>query len=123
MGFGAIGWVPHHGTVESAPLAIGWSAPFARVAAQDEAGTGHERDQRSLLVLDLALEEGGGAPALLDLAARREAALPDGLEEIDLELEGGERFPLLQGGVERAPHRQIRQVAEDAPVERTHRIR
>src|SRR5438270_13712987 len=90
------------------------SAPLGGVAAQDEASAGHERHQRSLLVLDFALQEGRRAALLLDLAPRGETALPDGLEQIDLEVEGGERLAFVLGGVERAPQREIRARAVDA---------
>ena len=62
-------------------------------------------------------------PALDDLAARDQLPGPERAQEVDLQLERRERLARLERREERHPHRRVGEVAEDAAVERAHRVR
>src|SRR5947207_1307311 len=101
----------------------GQSAAGGLGAPQRHHGGAGPGDEPLLLVHDLALDEPDRAAALHDAPGGRELPRPDGLQEVDLELQRGERLAL---GEPRRPghtHRRVGDVAEDAAVDGAHRVR
>src|SRR6266446_5158492 len=77
--------------------------------------------QPILVVVDIALDQAYRVPGLDNPARRGQPPGPDGLEEVDLELERGEGLALVEGGGIRHPHGGIGQIAQDAAVDRADR--
>src|SRR5262249_29255998 len=75
-----------------------------------------------LLVEDVALDEPDGASGLDHAAERAELPPHDGLHEVDLELERREALAELELARVGDAHRRVGDVAEDAAVERAHRV-
>src|SRR5213078_792499 len=114
------GWTRGYSTPGEASSAL---AAAGVLAPQGHDRRARARDQPLFLVDDVALDETDGSAALHDPPRGDERAGPDGLQEVDLELEGGERLTLVEGRGPRHAHRRVRDVAEDAAMERAHRIR
>src|SRR5205807_8457164 len=80
-------------------------------------------DAPHLIVHEVALDETDRAAAIHYAPGGGELPHPDGLQEVDLELQRGERLAL---GEPRRPghaHRRVGDVAEDAAVDGAHRVR
>src|SRR5262245_7563562 len=71
-------------------------APVCLGPAQRHAGAADAGHQTPLLVEDIALDQSNGAPALDHMRLGPQRRLPHRLEEVDLQLEGGEALALLQ---------------------------
>src|SRR5438477_9283298 len=72
----------------------GQSASGGLGAPQRHDGGAGPGDEPPLLVHDVALDEPDRAAALHDAPGGRELPRPDGLQEVDLELQRGERLAL-----------------------------
>src|SRR5262245_17241204 len=74
------------------------------------------------LVLDITFDVAHGASCLDDPGLGGQGRLPNGPEEVDLQLDGRERLAPPQRGGVGVPHRRVGQVAEDAAVQGAHRV-
>src|SRR3954454_16393695 len=91
-------------------------------ALQREAGAGRLRDQPSLIVGDRALGDADGASTLEDAADRNEVRCANRPDEIDFQFQRRKTFALLEHRRVCRPHGDIGDVAEDAAVQRSHRV-
>src|SRR5713101_4978584 len=98
------------------------SASLRLCSSERHSGAGGARHQSVLVVVDVALDEAHRVAALHDPPRGYEPSRPHGLEEIDLELEGGEGLALVKGGGIGHAHGGIGEVAENSAVERAHGI-
>src|SRR5215210_7288478 len=99
------------------------SAPARCVASKRHAGARRARYQPALLVEHVALGHRDAAAALDDAAVRDQPPGPERAQEVDLQLERGERLSRLEGREVRRAHGGVGEVAEDAAVDRAHRVR
>src|SRR5438445_1254514 len=98
------------------------SAALRLRASQRHARAGGARDQSTLRVRDVAFDQSDRASALDNVGSCGQARVPDRAEEVDLQLERGERLLLLERAGVGKPHRGIGQVTQDAAVDGAHRI-
>src|SRR5713226_7957606 len=121
--------VEPHGCAPSGMRSENTRRPAGRLAAgglgapEGQHGRARPGHEPLLRVHDVALDEADRPAALHDASGGGEPSRPDGLEEVDLELERRERLALVERGRPGHPHRRVRDVAEDAAVERAHRVR
>src|SRR6266568_9042433 len=98
------------------------SATLRLRAAQGHARAGGTRHQATVRIGYVALDQSDRASTLNAVGRGRQASLPDRAEEIDFQLERGERLAVFErAGVSKA-HRGVGQVAQDAAVDGAHRI-
>src|SRR5438067_11569326 len=98
------------------------SAALRLRASQRHARAGGARYQSTFRVRDVAFDQSDRASALDNVGRCRQARVPDRAEEIDLQLECGERLVMLERSGVGKPHRGIGQVTQDAAVNSAHRI-
>src|SRR6266851_686245 len=99
------------------------SSSLRLLASEDKAGAtrfGHELLLRKSD--DITLEVDQGLTAVHDPRTGFEQSVRHRAQEIDLELERGERLALLEKRNARHPHRCVCKIAEDASVEGPHRV-
>jgi len=97
-------------------------ATTALVTPQRHTRAGGAGDQRPIGVESIAFDQARRAAGLDHAADGLPPGLPHGFQEVDLELEGGARFPLSQCAGIRHAHSRIGNIAEHATVERSHGI-
>jgi len=99
-------------------------ASFRLLPAEDLAGAARFRHELPLRKSnDITLEIDHGLAAIHDPRPGFEQSVRHGPEVIDLEFNRGERFALLEERCAGKSHRGVSQVAENAAVQRAHRIR
>ncbi len=96
--------------------------PLRFLPPEDRTGGDGPGDKLPLFRGDIALHQPHRAAAVDDPRAGEKLLLEDGPEVVDLDLEGGERLSLPEGGGERHPHCRVRQRAQDPAVDRSHRV-
>src|SRR5215468_6818664 len=95
---------------------------FGLGAAQGHAGARGARHQAAVLVDHIALDEPDRVAAFHQAAGGDEPPGADGFEEVDLQLEGGEGLVAIQRGGVGHPHGGVGDVAQDAAMQRAHRV-
>jgi hypothetical protein len=117
----AVGHIELDGPVACA----GWShhSPSARrVTTERHHGAGRLSDQAAISSCDVADVAADGSSKVNGGGNGLECLIPDGSEEVDLEIDGGETLSFLERGCVRYANGGIGKIAEDSAVNGAHRI-
>src|SRR2546428_12140802 len=98
-------------------------ALLARLAAESHAGAHRTCDEPSFGIRHISLREPDRPPCLDHVSRCDQGAGPERPQEVDLQLESREALAVGEGRRIRHSHSCVRDVAEDAPVQRAHRVR
>src|SRR5947208_4840493 len=99
------------------------STALRRRSGQNLLGPRHRGDAALPLIDDVTGRHRHRATPRDDPSLRGESRVPYGPQEVDVELQRGEGFPLVKGRGERDAHRRVREIAQDPSVEGPHRVR
>src|SRR5206468_10074763 len=91
--------------------------------AQGHARAHRPCDELAFRIRHVALREPDRPPGLHNASGGDERAALEWPQEVDLQLDRGEAFPITEGRGIRDAHGGIGDVADDAAVERAHRVR
>jgi hypothetical protein len=100
----------------------GGLAAASHIASEGHAGGRRTSHKDAFRIRDIAFDHADGFPTLDDSSDGAELFAPDWAQEIDFQLKGGEGFIVVQRGGESDAHGGVRNIAEDATVQRAHGI-
>src|SRR5207249_7158882 len=99
------------------------STTLRHLSGQDHLGPRHRGDVALVLIDDVTGRHRHRATPRDDPSLRGEFRVPYGPQEVDVELQRGEGFPLIKGRSQGDAHRRVREIAQDPSVEGPHRVR
>src|SRR6185295_1277292 len=109
-------------TARSAISTVAISAALGLRAPQRHAGRRRARDEAVLRIQHVALDQADGVPSLDHPPVGSQRARPHRFQEVDLELERGERLALVKRAGQGRAHGGVGDVTQHAAVHRAHRV-